>query len=338
MMKLPKFDYAKPNSISECCKLLEEHGAMALPIAGGTDLMMAMKNWLKTPKILVDLCGIPNLNQITDLENDGLRIGAMVTLRHLAQNPVVREKYPVLANAALAVGSTQVQAMGTIGGNLCQDNCCLYYNRSPMSRQAMGPCYKLDGDRCHAVKGSKHCWATYSGDLAPVLLALKASVRISDPQGETSIPAEQLYSGDGKQPHTLQFGRVITEIQVPAPPVNCGNAYLKMRVRKTIDYPLLGVAANVVMENDDMAIHDIVLALTAVEKAPLMIKAADELKGQILTDELLDGLAEAAYKQARPISNTYGYTPNYRKNMVRTYVKSAVRQSLERATGQGGVT
>jgi len=335
-MKLPNFDYARPGSVGECCNLLKEHGAMAIPVAGGTDLMMALKNWLKTPQLLVDLCSIPGLNQISAQTGGGLNIGALVTLCQLAGDEMVQEKYPVLAKAARDVGSPQLQAMATIGGNLCQDTCCLYYNRPPMLRQALGPCLKLGGAACHAVRGSDHCWATYCGDLAPVLMVLNAAVRISDRAGETVIPVHRLFSADGKQPGTLKPGQVITEIQVPAPAACSAAVYLKMRIRKSIDYPLLGVALHLALQPDKKTVGDIALALTAVEKAPMMIAAAEELKGRTITDDLIDQLAEAAYKKARPINNTYGYTPGYRKNMTRIYVKGAIRQSLDLATGDGG--
>ncbi|MDF1591190.1 MAG: FAD binding domain-containing protein [Desulfobacterales bacterium] len=335
-MKLPKFDYAKPGSVSECCTLLREHGPTAIPVAGGTDLMMALKHWLKIPEIVVDLCGIPGLNGITERKDGGLNIGALATLCQLAGHDLVRKKYPVLAKAARDVGSRQLQAMGTIGGNLCQDTCCLYYNRPPMLRQGLGPCLKLDGDACHAVRGSKDCWATYCGDLAPVLMVLNAVVKISDASGDAVIPVHRLFSGDGKQPCTLQPGQVVTEIQVPAPAAHSAAVYLKMRIRKAIDYPLLGVALHLALQPDKKTVADIALVLTAVEKAPIMIAAAEELKGKTVTDDLIDGLAEAAFKKSHPINNTYGYTPGYRKNMARTYVKEAVRRSIDLAAGDGG--
>jgi len=335
-MKLPNFDYATPGSVSECCELLKEHGSTAIPVAGGTDLMMALKNWLKTPTLLVDLCSIPALNGITERKDGGLNIGALVTLYHLTEHDLVQKKYPVLAKAARDVGSRQLQSMGTIGGNLCQDTCCLYYNRPPMLRQALGPCLKLGGDTCHAVRGSNNCWATYCGDLAPVLMVLNAAVRISDAAGDTVIPVQQLFSGDGSRPCALETGQVVTEIQLPAPTAYSAAVYLKMRIRKSIDYPLLGVALHLALLSDKKTVGNIALALTAVEKAPIMITAAEGLNGKIITDDLIDELAEAAYKKAHPINNTYGYTPGYRKNMARTYVKAAMHQSIDLATGDGG--
>jgi len=335
-MKLPKFDYARPGSIGECCNLLNEKGPQALPVAGGTDLMIALKNWCKTPELLVDLQGVSALHRIAATQEGGISIGALVTLRELAENALVREKYPVLAKAALDVGSTQLQAMGTVGGNLCQDTCCLFYNRSPGLRQALGPCLKLDGPVCHAVRGSKNCWATYSGDLAPVLMVLKAAITVADPDGESRLPVEQLFSGDGRKPQTLVPGRLLTEVTLPAPPANSAAVYLKMRVRQSIDYPLLGVALQLALKNDKQTIDAVSLALTAVEKAPPAIAAAKELAGQILTDEKAEALAEAAFKKARPINNTYGYSPGYRKNMVRTYVKEALHRTFEAAAADGG--
>ncbi|MDP2644492.1 MAG: FAD binding domain-containing protein [Desulfobacterales bacterium] len=335
-MKLPNFDYVKFDSLSKSCEVLEAHGPKAVPVAGGTDLMIALKNRLKTPEVIVDLGGVPGLDQITDAGSEGLKIGPMVTLRHLASHPLIIEKIPVLARAALDVGSIQLQTMGTIGGNLCQDNCCLYYNRPPMLRQTAGPCYKLGGDACHAVRGSKNCWATYCGDIAPVLLALHARVKIAGPRAETVMAAGQLFSGDGTKPQTLTAGRLIAEIQVPAQPAYSGSAYLKMRVRKAIDYPLLGVAVHLALKNDAQTIDHISLAMTAVDKAPVLVEAAGELAGQKLSDERLEHLAEAAYKKAAPINNVSGYTPGYRKNMARVYVRSAVRQALATATGKGG--
>ena len=336
-MKVPTFEYAEPKSIGECCKVLEEQGDNAQAIAGGTNLMVALKNRLKVPKMLVDLCCVPNLNRIRYSDKDGLGLGALVSLRHLAANAVVREKYPILARAALDVGSPQIQAMGTIGGSLCQDTCCLYYDRAPMWRQGLEACHKLAGNVCHAVPGSKACWATYCGDLAPVLLALGARVKLADPKGEKAIPLSELYSGDGKVPHTLHPGQIVKEVQVPGISAHSGGAYLKLRVRKTIDYPLLGVAVTVALEGGDGTFRDVKVALTGVEKAPLLVKTADELKGEKITDEVIGSLAEAAYRQAHPINNASGLTPKYRRDMVRIYVKSALQRSVEAAIKEGGV-
>ncbi len=176
-MRLPTFDYVEPKSVDESCRALQEAGTDARIIAGGTDLVMALKYRLKTPKLLVGLNRIPRLRRIHYAAEQGLTIGAMVSLRHIAEHRTIQEKYPLLAHAARCMGSVQLQAMGTIGGNLCQDACCVYYSRTPMMRESIGPCFKSGGSVCHAVKSSKKCWATYCGDLAPALLALGAMMR-----------------------------------------------------------------------------------------------------------------------------------------------------------------
>jgi len=334
-MKLPQFEYLEPKSIGKACQVLKEQGGKALAIAGGTDLLMALKNWLKTPEMLVDLKGIPRLNQMIYSNKNGLEIGPLVSLRHLANNTIIRNKYPILSQAASEVGTPQLQSMGTIGGNLCQDNLCVYYNRSPMSRQMFDPCHKLGGNVCHAVKGSKTCWATFCGDMAPALLVLRAKVKIRDSNGESIIPLSEFYSGDGKKPNILKPGEIISEIRVPPLPSYSGGSYFKLRLRKAIDYPLLGVALNLTMENKEGICKDVALALTGVERAPLWIKEVDRLKGKKLVEEIIEELAEAAHKQAHPLNNICELTPAYRKDMVKVYVERAFHQALKVAKRGG---
>jgi CO/xanthine dehydrogenase FAD-binding subunit len=169
-----------------------------------------------------------------------------------------------------------------------------------------------------------------------VLLVLQAKAKIVDSEGKKVIDLKKFYSGDGKKPNILKPGEIITEIQVPVPSPHSGGAYLKLRLRKAIDYPLLGVAVNLTMEREDETCKDAALALTAVERAPLLIKERERLKGKNLIDEVIEGLAEAAYKQAHPLNNICELTPTYRKDMVRVYVKSAVQQALENVAGGGG--
>ncbi len=335
-MKLPEFEYANPKSIRRTCELLKEKGEKAQAIAGGTDLLMALRNRLKAPEILVDLMGLPLLKRISYSDQEGLKVGALVSLRQLADSAVVQEKYPILSRATLDVGTPQIQAMATIGGNLCQDNLCLYYNRSPMLRQSLGPCLKLGGDVCHSVLRSKICWATYCGDIAPVLLAYQAKIKIVDSRGEKIIPLNRFYSEDGKKPNVLKSGQILTEIQVPVPSPPSGGTYLKFRLRKTIDYPLLGVAVNLTMENSGQTCKNAKLALTAVERAPILIEEADELRGKKINDKLIDKLAETAYAHAHPLNNICELTPQYRKDLVKVFVKSAVQEALQTAT-KGGV-
>jgi 4-hydroxybenzoyl-CoA reductase subunit beta len=327
-MKLPKFEYLIPQSLAEACQAAAAEGLAALIIAGGTDLLQALKYGLKKPSLLIDISSLPELDFISYSQHQGLTIGPLVTLRRLAAHQAVRDNYPLLAHAALSMGSTQLQAMGTIGGNICQDTCCIYYNLPPMSRQGLDPCFKLDGGKCHAVKGSKICWATYSGDIAPALLALQAELTIAGRDGDKVMPVSSLFSGRGENPHNLQPGQLVKEIHLP-PPGDSQGIYLKLRLRKSIDYPLLGVAVNILSDRSKKKLHEVTLALTAVEKSPLLITAPPELAASSDLATQVAIMADAATKIAHPIANTSGYSPRYRRQMVKAYVAQAIGLAMD---------
>jgi 4-hydroxybenzoyl-CoA reductase subunit beta len=168
---LPAFEYVRPSTIVEACRLLADAPGRAEALAGGTELLLALKHRTRTPQQLVDLSGIDCLDRLEWSSEDGLCIGARVTLARLAADARVRQHYPAIVEAALAVGTWQLQSMGTVGGNLCQDTCCMYVNRPVEQRDGLSACHKIHGDKCHVVAGSDVCWANYAGDLAPVLLA-----------------------------------------------------------------------------------------------------------------------------------------------------------------------
>lgn len=327
-MKLPKFQYLAPQSLAQACQVAASEGKAAQIIAGGTDLLPALKYGLKAPRILIDISSLPGLNHISYSRQKGLTIGSLVTLRRLAAHQAVRDNYPLLAQAALSMGSTQLQAMGTIGGNLCQDTCCIYYNLPPLSRQGLEACFKLGGRKCHAVKGSKICWATYSGDMAPALLALQARLTITDPDGDKSLPLLSLFSGRGENPHNLQPGQLLKEIHLPPPMMDARGVYLKLRMRKSIDYPLLGVAVNIVPGKK--ILKEVAVALTAVEKSPLLVATPTAIAESGDLGTQIAALAEAAAKMAHPIANTSGYSPRYRRAMVKVYVTQAIEEAMER--------
>ncbi|MDP2727511.1 MAG: FAD binding domain-containing protein, partial [Dehalococcoidia bacterium] len=232
-MKLPRIDYLEVKTAKEACALLAKGDVVA--VAGGTDVVPAMKHRVKAPQAVVNLKAIGGLDYITYSDKDGLRIGALATLRDLQNNTTIQTKYPALAQAAAAVGTIQLQNMGTVGGNLCLDTRCYYYNQSAFWRSARPACYKTGGDVCHVVKRSDKCWACYSGDTAPAFLVLGATVKVVGSKGERSIPLKQIYSGDGQKPIALAADELITEIQVPAKAANSGAAYTKLRIRKAID-------------------------------------------------------------------------------------------------------
>lgn len=329
MMELPKFEHLQPESLAEALELLAEHRGNAKIMAGGTDLLVSMKQGLLDPGYLVNLKEIPELNFIAYEEGKGLRVGALTKLVSLTESEVIQQSYPILAQAAEQVAAPPLQQMGTLGGNLCLNTRCLYYNQSRFWRQARLPCYKTGGDLCHVVKGGNRCFAVYRGDLAPALMALGASVRVAKQDGDRVIPLADIYTGKGKRPLALEAGEVLVEVRVP-PSVDLGiGDYQKLRYRGAMDFPLVGVAA-VLAKNGSGDCAGANVVLTAVDTAPVLVEeAAKPLQGHSLTDELVGQAAEAAYDAARPVANA-GSNPSYRRKMVRVLAKRAIWNAWNR--------
>ena len=228
MLRLPKLDYISPSTVKEACSLLEQNKGEAEVLAGGTDLLVACKLRNIKPVHLVSLKKIPELTGVTYQEKTGLRIGAMTPLSVMRYNSYIMKYYPALFQAAAAVGTPQLREMATIGGNLCLNTRCIYYNQSDNWRKSRAVCLKMGGDICHVVPKGKKCYATFSGDIAPALIALDAKVKLISCSGERVIPVEDLYSGNGVEPLSLRTDEVLTEIVVPTPMEKQGSALLKV--------------------------------------------------------------------------------------------------------------
>lgn len=335
-MALPEMDYVSPGTVADALAYLEAGSEAAQAIAGGTDLLQALKGGLKHPKLIVDLGAIAGLDGLEYTPESGLEIGALVTLHRLAEDGAVLAHYPVLAQAARQVGSPQLQAMATVAGNLCQDSCCMYFNRPEEVRRPLPPCHKLGGCICHVVPTSDICWATYSGDMAPVLIALGATVTVADRDGETVRPVAEIFTDDGVRPLKLEPGQLITKIQCPAPRPHSGARYFKLRPRATLDYAVVGVATHMTLDPKDMTCRDAAVVLTGVASSPRAVGEVADLKGQSLTDDAIDLLAQAAAKLSHPVKNVVGVQPGYRRSMVKVYVERSLRQSFEAAKAATG--
>jgi 4-hydroxybenzoyl-CoA reductase subunit beta len=323
MMRLPPFSYLAPVSVGDAVKLMTDHGPGAMLVAGGTDLYPNMKRRQFEPTVLVGLRGIKDLSGVRRPAGGGLAIGAGTTLTTVSRHPEVRSKYAALATAAGAVSTPQLRNMGTIGGNVCVDTRCNYYNQSYQWRKAVNFCMKKDGEICLVAPGSPRCWAVSSSDTAPVLWSLGARVRIAGPAGERTIPISALYQDDGIQYLTKQPGEIVTEIVLPAAD-DVRSVYLKLRRRGSFDFPVLGVAAALWMDGDRVREARIVLGAVASlpREAP---EAARLLVDERLTAEVIDRAADAAYRPAKPLDNT-DLTHPYRKKMTRVYVARALRR------------
>jgi 4-hydroxybenzoyl-CoA reductase beta subunit len=321
-MRLPKFEHFQPASLDEAVELLAEYGRDARINAGGTTLLVSMKQGLLTPKYLINLKEIPGLDFITRDEK-GLRIGALTRLAALVRSPVVREHFPVIAQAARSVAAPPIQTMGTLGGNLCQDTRCFYYNQSEFWRGARPDCFKTGGDVCHVVSGGDHCYSAYQGDMAPVLIALNAQVKLVKKGGERTIPLVELYTGKGEHPIGLAVDEILTEIEIPRPAQTWGGDYQKLRHREALDYPLLGVAA-VLSRNGNGECTQARIVATAVGSAPVVLEEAGSfLQGKEIDKETIVQAAEAVYKAVHPVAKI-GSTPRYRRKMARVLTRRAV--------------
>jgi len=336
-MRLPKFEHLQPESLEEALDLLSEHGGEVKVVAGGTDLLVSMKQRLLTPGYLLNLKGFEELDFIEE-GKEGLRIGALTRLTTIIKSPLVREKFPVLTQAASCVSAPPLQNMGTLGGNLCLDTRCFFYNQSRFWRQARPLCFKTGGEVCHVVKGGDHCYSVYQGDLAPVLIALEARVKLVKKGGERVIPLLDLYTGKGEEPTALEAGEILTEVEIAAPPdyksggssltiASWGGDYQKLRYRGAMDFPLVGVAAVLNWNGKSCARARVVL--TAVAPAPVVVEEAGNLlEGRKPDKEAIAGAAEAAYEVAHPVANI-GSTPLYRRKMVRVMTKRAITNAWE---------
>jgi 4-hydroxybenzoyl-CoA reductase subunit beta len=324
MMRLPPFRYLAPSSPEEAARMLAEHGPESMPVAGGTDLYPNMKRRQFEPKFLVGLRGLEGLRDLGGSRENGVEMGALLTLTEVSKNELLRTTYPALARAAGLVSSPPLRNMGTIGGNLCVDTRCNYYNQTYEWREAIRFCMKKDGDTCWVAPSSKRCWAVSSSDTAPVFIALGAEVTLAGPEGRRRIPVEHLYRTDGMQFITKRPEEILTKIHLPAR--NGWRAtYLKLRRRGSIDFPILGVAA-AVKTGPDGTVEEARIVLTAVESAPVVARrAADALVGQKLEEDVLQQAAELAYRPAKPLDNT-DLTHLYRKKMTRVYVARALAE------------
>jgi len=325
MLRLPPFTYHVPRSIDDAVNLYAQYGADAMFVAGGTDLYPNMKRRQFEPKVLIGLNALTELRGITN--DNGITIRAGTSLAQISAHPILQSQYAALAIAAQLVSTPQLRAMGTLGGNLCLDTRCNYYDQEFWWRKALGFCMKKDGEICMVAPGSPRCWAVSSTDCAPVVIALDGRVRLVSPRGERVIAATDLYRDDGIEYLGKARDELLTEIILP-PADGVKSVYLKLRRRDSFDFPILGVAAALRFAPNG-EIETARLVLGGVGSRPLeCIESARLMIGQKLSRDVIDAAAEAAWKPARPLDNTDS-THGYRKKMARVYVTRALETLAE---------
>ncbi|MBP1748864.1 MAG: hypothetical protein H6Q52_1403 [Deltaproteobacteria bacterium] len=313
-MILPKFEYKKASSIADAIALYKGKKGKAVYLAGGTDLIPLIKQRLSMPSAVIDLKGIDELKSIA--RKDGwFEIGANVTLFDLKNNPAI-DNFPALYESLEATACETLQMRGTIGGNILQDTRCLEHNQSLEWRTARGFCLRSGGKECNVVKGSKICFANYCSDNAPALVTLGAEAKLAGPKGERVIKLAALFTGDGLKPFAVDAGEILTQIRIPAKKTK--GAYEKLRVRESMDYPLVGVAVSSLGAGAKICVGGVGLQPRIYERKNTDLDAG------------IKEIADKASTDAKPVANAV-VSPAYRKKMVGVLIKRAIK----RAIGEG---
>ncbi len=337
MDALPDFRVLSPATLDEALAARAANPG-SLPLGGGTDLVVNIRRGIVAPPMLIDMTRIGELHTIK-AEANALEIGASVTVAEIAEHPDIVAHYPVVAQAAAHIAGPTHRNMGTLGGNLCLDTRCIYYNQSEWWRSANNHCLKTTGSICHVAPKSRGvCFATYSGDLAPALLTLHAEVGIAGPQGRRIIPLEKLYigfarqdvavtetQGDGKYYLSLRPGEIVTGVKAKNTP-GLRSAYDKIRVRRSIEYPVAGVAVALKSAGDILA--DLRVAFTGTNPRPVLLEGTAELCGGKLDERVFKGLDVLARDQIMPMKTTF--TPgHYRRRVAGVLARRLVKRIFD---------
>jgi 4-hydroxybenzoyl-CoA reductase subunit beta len=334
MDALPNFDLLRPRSLDELIAARATHADSRL-LGGGTDLVVNIRRGIVAPPVLIETNGVGELRTIK-ADANALAIGAAVTLAELAAHPDVVRHYPVLAQAAAHIAGPTHRNMGTVGGNLCLDTRCIFYNQSEWWRGANNHCLKTTGDVCHVAPKSRGvCFATFSGDLAPALLVLDADIDITGPAGGRTMPLAALYigyarqdapvtetNGDGKYFLSLRPGEFVTAVRAKNTP-GLRSAYDKIRIRRSIEYPVTGVAVALLREGDTLA--DLRVAFTGTNPRPVRLAGTDALCGCPLDERVFAGLDALVRDQIMAMKTTF--TPgHYRRRVAGVLARRLVQR------------
>jgi 4-hydroxybenzoyl-CoA reductase subunit beta len=337
MDALPQFDLVRPKSLGDLVKARAEHGDSRV-IGGGTDLLVNIRRGIVAPPLLIDINGVSELRSI-EADAQALEIGAAVTLAELAAHPEVVRHYPVVAQAAAHIAGPTHRNMGTVGGNLALDTRCIFYNQSEWWRDANHHCLKTTGDICHVAPKSRGvCFATFSGDLAPALLTLDAGIDIAGPAGRRTMPLADLYigyarqdepitetRGDGKYFLSLRAGEIITAVRAKYTP-GLRSAYDKIRIRRSIEYPVAGVA--VALRREGEKLIDLRVAFTGTNPRPVRLSGTAALCGGALNDGVLAGLDALVRDQIMAMKTTF--TPgHYRRRVAGVLARRLVQRLFD---------
>ena len=324
-MRLPKFEHFEPEDLKTAVDILQKEPAAKI-LAGGTDLLVNMKHRVECPPVLVNIKRIADMNYIRQ-DNGDIRIGALTPLKRLPAESFIVENFPGLADAASAVGSYHHQVMGTLAGNICQQNRCMYFNQSKWWRSSRPTCYKAGGEICHVVNKKEACYSAYSGDMAPALMVINARIALEGPGGSKEMPIEDFFSGDGKAPLVKEPAEILREIIIPKASADGISSYIKFANRDSIDFPIVG-AALWASENE----KQVRMAFTAVDCKPVRGKQAEDfLNGKELSTKNTKAASDLAAKSAKP-AKTSVYAPSHKRRMMGLLLQNAVNEAKRRSS------
>ncbi len=335
MQALAEFELRRAVNLDEAIAYLAADSRARL-LAGGTDLLPNLRRGVAQARVLVDLSAVHGLSEIVITEH-GLSLGACVTLARLASDATVQTLAPALAQAARAVAGPAHRSAATLGGNLCQDTRCVFYNQSDWWRAANTNCLKHGGATCHVAPQGKRCHAAFSGDLAPALLVLGAEVELACAQGARIVPLADLYHDDGAAHLTLASGEILTRLHLPAARPGERSGYRKARTRAAMDFPLAGVACVLTRRAGDERraageITDLRVAITGTNSRPFLLAGCEHFIGKRVDADLLADLGKLVQKQVSPMRSTV--TPShYRRLAAAALLQSLVRELADDAAG-----
>jgi 4-hydroxybenzoyl-CoA reductase subunit beta len=326
MMRLPRFRYLAPRSIDEAVRAVAASGPETALLAGGTDLLPAMKRRQQTPATIVGLRGVEALRARAGDPRRGLTLGAMARLADVERDAALAAAWPALPRAASLVATPPVRNAATIGGNLLLDTRCGYYDQSEPWREAIGFCLKKDGETCWVATGSTRCWAVCSSDTAPILCAIGAAASLVSTAGERRVAVADLFADDGRHPLAVAPGEILTALHLPPPGPGDRATYLKVRRRASFDFPVLGIAA-AVRRGAGGAVESARIFLGGVASRPQeAAEAAAFLAGRSLGDEeVVREAARLVAKVAKPVQNT-DLAAAWRKRVAAEYAARALRE------------